>query len=146
MENQKFKNLSFALNLYERNKIEYRKTKGGVEGAFYYFYQNEINVLRLNGKDVHDFFAKLAFSMKDTANYHQLRKELYSLNTFDEMIIRGRGECVAISQANKRKYFQKFEDTQSLDLHLQSLQDCVTKLQNDFAPIVDLNENEMNNN
>ena len=145
MENQKFENLSFALNVYEGNKIEYRKTKNGVEGAFYYFYQNETNVLKINGKDVHEFFSKLAFCFKDQANYHDLRKELYSLNTFDKMTIRGRGDCIAISKANRRKYVEKFENTQSLDLYLKNLQECVTKMQNDFAPIIDINESELNN-
>ena len=76
-------------------------------------------------------------------NKADLRKELYSLNTFDKMIIKGRGDCVAISTANRRKYVQKFEDTRSLDLYLESLQESVTKIQNDFAPIVEMKESEL---
>ena len=146
MINTKFKNLTMALNICPSNKIEYTKTKNGVEGTFTFFYDNKINVLNLKGRDVHDFFARLALVMGDEEiYYHDLRKELYSLNTFDKMVIKGKGECVAISKANRKKYVQSYEDIQSLDIYLKKLHQQVTEMQNDFAPIQDLNDSYLQN-
>ena len=40
---------------------------------------------------------------------------------------------------------QKYENIQSLDVYLKRLHEQVTTKQNDFAPIIDMNEGELKN-
>lgn len=108
---------------------------GQVKGSYYATIDDNDFKIDINAKNAYEFFSKLCSELGIEVGEKEIRNQYYSLITFDEMTIRGEGECKAISKAKRKVYLEKFENHSNLDSYLSTLQKQVTTFQEVTAPI-----------
>lgn len=135
-EGKMFEKFNVFLLVPENVEISFIKDENGqVKGKYSATIDDNDFNMNIKAKSVYEFFSKLCSELGVEVGEKDIRKEYYSLITFDQMTIHSEGECEAISKANKKRFLEKFENHNDLDSFFSTLQKQVTTFQDYFSPI-----------